>query len=71
MESYFTSKGIPYTTRDIRKDQAARQEWRERYHGDMVPLIVFDQGKRIVDGCDVRAIERAMRELEEGGRAPR
>ncbi|MBJ6802664.1 glutaredoxin family protein [Geomonas propionica] len=69
MESYFTSKGIPYATRDIRKDQVAHREWRERYHGDMVPLIVFDQGKRIVDGCDVRAIERVMRELEDGGAA--
>ncbi|MBU5637638.1 hypothetical protein KOM00_12960 [Geomonas sp. Red69] len=67
MESYFTEKGIPYTTRDIRTDHAAHQEWRERYHGDIVPLIVFDNGKKIVDGCDVRAIERALRELEDGG----
>ena len=63
MERYFTSKGIPYTRRDIRKDPKARQEWSERYRGDIVPLIVFDNGKRIVDGCDIPAIERALRYL--------
>ena len=63
MERYFTSKGIPYTCQDIRTDRKARQEWRERYHGDIVPMIVFDDGKRIVDGCDIPAIERALREL--------
>lgn len=63
MESYFTSKGIPFTIRDIRKDPIARQEWREHYSGDIVPLIVFDNGKRIVDGFDIPAIERAFRSL--------
>lgn len=68
MESYFTRKRIPYTVRDIRKDQQAREEWRERYRGEIIPLIVFDDGKRIVDGCDIRAIERVLREL---GRKPK
>ena len=63
MESYFTSNGIPYTVRDIRKDRKAHQEWRERYHGDIVPLIVLGDGDRVVDGCDMRAINRALREL--------
>ncbi len=63
MESYFTRKGIPYTSRDIRKDQKARQEWSERYHGDIVPMVVFNDGKRIVDGYDIPAIERALRDL--------
>lgn len=63
MERFFTRKGIPYTYRDIRKDRMAYQEWHERYRGDIVPLIVFGDGKRIVDGCDIPAIERALREL--------
>ncbi|WP_241426238.1 hypothetical protein [Geobacter benzoatilyticus] len=63
MESYFTSKRIPHIKRDIRTDRQARKEWRERYHGDIVPLIVFDDGKRIIDGCDIPAIEQALREL--------
>lgn len=63
MESYFTTKGIPYTVRDIRKDPNARKEWRERYGGEIVPTIVFDGGKKVVDGCDTRAIERALDEL--------
>ncbi len=49
--------------RDIRKDPDARKEWRERYGGEIVPTIVFDGGKRIVDGCDIPAIERTLREL--------
>ena len=63
MESYFTTKSIPFTVRDIRKDQDARKEWRERYGGEIVPTIVFDGGKRVVDGCDIPAIERVLREL--------
>lgn len=63
MESYFTEKGIPYVCRDIRHDPAARQEWRERYGGEIVPMVVFDGGRRIVDGCDLPAIERVLREL--------
>ena len=68
MESYFTRKRIPYTVRDIRTDQQAHEEWRERYRGEIIPLIVFGDGKRIVDGCDIRAIERVLREL---GRKPK
>ncbi|WP_407925475.1 glutaredoxin family protein [Geomonas edaphica] len=71
MESYFTTKGIPFTVRDIRKDPSARKEWRERYGGEIVPTIVFDGGKRIVDGCDIPAIERTLRELAPATPAPR
>ncbi len=71
MESYFTAKSIPVTVRDIRKDQDARKEWRERYGGEIVPTIVFDGGKRIVDGCDIPAIERALRELSPAAPASR
>ncbi|GAW67790.1 hypothetical protein GPEL0_01r3817 [Geoanaerobacter pelophilus] len=63
MESYFTSKSIPFTCRDIRTDREALREWRDRYHGDIVPLTVFDGGKVVVDGGDIPAIERALRKL--------
>jgi hypothetical protein len=63
VESYFTSKSIPFISRDIRTDKEALHEWRDRYHGDIVPLIVFDGGKKIVDGGDIPAIERALRGL--------
>jgi hypothetical protein len=64
VESYFTSKGIPHTCLDIHKDPKAYREWRDRYHGNIVPMVVFDNGRRIVDGCDIKAIERTLRELE-------
>ena len=63
MKSYFTNKGIPYTCRDISQDKVARREWRERFAGEIVPTVVFNGGKRVVDGCDIPAIERALREL--------
>ena len=64
VESYFTKKGIPFTCRDIRQDQSAYREWHDRYQGEIVPMIVFDGGKKIVDGCDIPAIERSLRDLE-------
>jgi glutaredoxin len=63
VESYFTERGIPYSCRDIRRDGEARREWRERYGGEIVPMVVFDHGRRIVDGCDIPAVERTLREL--------
>ena len=63
MERYFTEKGIPFARRDIRSDREARREWRERYGGEIVPMVVLGNGRRIVDGCDIPAIERALREL--------
>jgi len=63
VESYFTNKGIPYTCRDISNDRVARREWRERFAGEIVPMVVFNGGRRIVDGFDIPAIERALREL--------
>jgi hypothetical protein len=63
VERFFTERGIPYSCRDIRQDGEARREWRERYGGEIVPMVVFDNGRRIVDGCDIQAIERVLREL--------
>lgn len=63
MESYFTKKGIPFVKRDIRHDRTAFREWRDRYRGDIVPMIVIDNGRKIIDGCDLPAIERALREM--------
>ena len=63
MERFFTEKGIPHTCRDIHTDREARREWRERYGGEIVPMVVFNNGQRIVDGCDIPAIERALREV--------
>lgn len=63
MERFFTGKGIPYVCRDIRRDRAAFREWRERYGGDIVPMVVLDGGKKVIDGCDIPAIERAMADI--------
>ncbi len=63
MESYFTKKGIPYICRDISQDKVARREWRERFAGEIVPTVVFNGGRRVVDGFDIPSIERALREL--------
>ena len=63
VERYFTERGIPHINKDIRRDPEARQEWSQRFNGDIVPMVVFDDGKRIVDGYDIPAIERVLREL--------
>ncbi|BEH11680.1 hypothetical protein GSUET_32920 [Geobacter sulfurreducens subsp. ethanolicus] len=63
MERFFTEKGIPYTCRDIRRDRAAFREWRERFGGEIVPMVVLDEGKKIIDGCDIPAIERALADI--------
>jgi glutaredoxin len=63
VESYFTEKGIPYTCKDIRHNPTVRREWRERYGGEIVPTVVFDGGRRVVDGCDLPAIKRIIQEL--------
>ena len=59
-EEYFTSRRIPFTRRDIVRDPAALREYRER-HGEIVPLIVFGNDQRIVDGFDLPAIHKALR----------
>lgn len=49
--------------RDIQHNQIYYQEWRKTWQGDIVPVIVFDNGKQVVEGFDLRAIKRAMRDV--------
>lgn len=49
--------------RDIRHNQTYYQEWQHSWQGDIVPVIVFDNGKQVVDGFDIRGIKRALREV--------
>jgi hypothetical protein len=44
-------------------DPRAYFEWRERWHGDIVPLIVFDDGRRVVEGFEPRSLEKVLKEL--------
>ncbi|WP_416222784.1 hypothetical protein [Trichlorobacter lovleyi] len=52
---------MSYEARDIQQEHRWYQEWHDHFHGDIVPLIVFDNGKIIVDGFDVREIDRALK----------
>jgi glutaredoxin len=61
VEKYFAARQIPFTERDIGRDPAALRDYRERYHGEIVPLIVFGNDERIVDGYDLPAIRGALR----------
>lgn len=49
--------------RDIQHNQTYYREWQETWQGDIVPVIVFDNGKQVVDGFDIRAIKRALEEV--------
>ena len=63
MERYFTRYEIPFEKRDIQHSQQFYREWQDVWKGDIVPTIVFDNGKKVVDGYDIPAIKRAMKEL--------
>lgn len=39
-------------------------EWSKKWHGDIVPLVVFDDGKRVIDGYDPKGMERVLKELD-------
>ncbi len=49
--------------RDIQQDHRWYQEWYQHFHGDIVPLIVFDNGKQIIDGYEPKAMVKTLREL--------
>ena len=55
--------GLPFEARDIQHNRSYYKEWQENWQGDIVPLIVFDNGKQVVDGFDIRAIKQALREV--------
>jgi hypothetical protein len=63
VESFFTEQRIPFVTRDIAVDPTAYREWRQRFGGDIVPLTVFGGGRRVVDGWDLPALRRGVREF--------
>lgn len=62
MESFFTTRKIAYEARDIQQHQYYR-EWRDRFDGDIVPLIVFDNGYRVIDGYDTKRLNTTLKEL--------
>jgi glutaredoxin len=63
VKSFFARRGIPYREKDINLDRQARMEWSQKWHGDIVPLVVLDDGRRVVEGADLKALERALAEL--------
>lgn len=60
-EGYLTSLGLTFEERDIQKDHRFYREWHDHFHGDIVPLIVFNNGQQVVDSFDPRGIKRALR----------
>jgi hypothetical protein len=63
VERYFTKYEIPFEKRDIQHSQQFYKEWHEAWKGEIVPTIIFDGGKQVVDGYDIPAIKRAMKTL--------
>ena len=62
-ESYFATRNIPFESRDIQKSHQFYREWHDHFHGDIVPLTVFDNGKFVIDGFDPKAINHALRAI--------
>jgi hypothetical protein len=60
VESFFATRNIPFESRDIQKSHQFYREWHDRFHGDIVPLIVFDNGKFVIDGYDPQALRHAL-----------
>lgn len=62
MKSFFTAHGIAFTAKDISRDNAAYREWRDKFNGDVVPLVVFRREGKIVDGADIPKIKNILRQ---------
>lgn len=62
MESFFTTRKIAFEARDIQQNQYYR-EWHDRFAGDIVPLIVFDNGYRVIEGYDLKQLNTILKEL--------
>lgn len=61
MESFFAKRKIQFEARDIQKDHKYYREWHDRFQGDIVPLIVFDNGKFVIDGYDPESIKQVLK----------
>lgn len=57
---YLAAHGIACEIRDIRKQHRWYREWRDHLQGDIVPLIVLDNGRRIIDGFDPKTLTRVL-----------
>jgi hypothetical protein len=49
--------------RDIQKQHRWYREWYDHFHGDIVPMIVFDNGRQVIDGFDPKAITKVLKTL--------
>ncbi len=63
MESFFAKRKIPFEARDIQHEHRFYREWHDHFHGDIVPLTVFDNGRQVLDGYDPKRLQNILKEL--------
>lgn len=49
-EHYLLERGVRFEIRDISQSSQFHREWKEQYRGDIVPLLVLDNGRAMLDG---------------------
>lgn len=55
---FLSQKGVPFTEKNIVRDESARQELIEKYNAMGVPVIVIDE--QVIMGFDKGKVERAL-----------
>ncbi len=51
-EQYLLERGVKVEIRDITQSARFHHEWKDIYHGDIVPVLVLDQGRFVLDGFE-------------------
>ncbi len=51
-EQYLRERGVKVAIRDITQSARFHHEWKDSYHGDIVPVLVLDQGRAVLDGFE-------------------
>ena len=62
-DDYLTSNNIPFTRKDVFADESYMEEMTSRYRSSAVPLIVIDNGRKILRGFVVEAFQVAVKEV--------
>ena len=57
LKNYLTSRGIPFSNRDVEVDAAAMEELTTRYKSQGVPVVVFGQDQEVLKGFTPESFE--------------
>ncbi len=59
LKDYLTSRGIPYTNKDVEVDAEAMEDLTAKYKSQGVPVVVFGQDQEILKGFTPESFEKA------------